>query len=570
MKVLRGQAISPGYARGVAAIHSLERDIPVPRTRIEHSAIPEEYQRFDDAIERASKELEHVRDRVLSEFGAPQSEIFEAHLALLNDPYFIKKVKDRVASGLINVEQAVEAELEVASQLLASSKDEYFHERAQDIRDVGRRVLRQLAPEYVGPLRHLPPHAVIVARELLPSDTVYLDRSHLAAIITERGGATGHTAIMARSMGIPAITALAGATDEIPANAQVLVNGETGEVIVNPSPEEFNRFTALKQRYDATNAVALAWEAQECVTHDGVHVHLYANIGRMEELLEVHRHHLEGVGLFRTEFLFMHDSIAPGLDRQVEVYQKAIQALNGKPLVIRTIDLGGDKTPDFLRHRYEANPLLGLRGLRYAMTDALDLFQTQLSALVRAGAGSSLKVMFPMVLGSGDLRQAIEVMKAEAALAGIDSLPSLGAMVETPSSLFTLDRILDVVDFVSIGTNDLTQFLLATDRNAVEHGGFYSTLHPAVLRAIHRVAVEADRRGKPVTVCGEVAGEPKIACLLLGLGIRHLSMSPMRAPRVRFALRNVHLRDMEELAARAMECELPDQVEALLEHIKTQ
>lgn len=565
MTILKGRPLSPGYAAGAAYVHGL-RPGRVPRRQLAADEIAAEQGRFERAVARAASDLEAMRERVRAELGDAEGDIFSAHIALLHDAQFRGRVKTRIASERVNVEQAVADIVAELAGALAQVDNEYIRERAQDIRDLGARILRLLGREDA-PLAHLPPESVVVAHELLPSDVLELDRANVVAFVTEQGGGTGHAAILARSLGIPAVSGIADAVRRIPHGARVLVDGERGEIEIEPSGEGLARFERHKRRYDEARARAEAAEREECVTRDGAEIHLYGNIGRDDEAVHIDRHFLRGVGLFRTEFLFLDRHEPPAFERHCDIYRRVASALKGRPLVVRTLDFGGDKYPTFMAPHFESNPTLGLRGLRFSLAAARDLFLTQLRAIACARTEGDVRVLFPMVLGSADLSQAIAALREAADAVGADNLPRVGAMIETPSSVFTIDEIARQADFVSIGTNDLTQFILAADRNALEVHEDYSPLHPAVLRAIRHVVDAASRNGKPVCVCGEAAADPATACLLVGMGVRELSMNPVAAPRVRQTLSATHLSDLEQVAQAALACETPTAVRETLAEV---
>lgn len=554
MQCLKGLPVSPGYARGTAMILDRDASIEVPRYRLHPENVDDEVGRFYEALDRSSRELRQLERRILAELGETYSSIFSAHLALLHDKQFKENVTRRIRDELVNVEHALSDEIADLAKLLASVENEYLHERAQDVRDIGKRVMRQLVRADIGRLAQLAPQSVVVARELLPSETIDLDRRHVAAIVTEQGGENSHAAILARALGIPAVTGVVGAVSQIAPGSQLLVDGRAGQVTIMPTDAAAGDFAILKQHYDDAASAAEIAERLDCITLDGTRVSLMANINRVEEVSLVARHHLDGVGLFRTEFMYMDSVEPPTFERQAEVYRRMLVALDGAPLVIRTLDLGGDKVPAFLVTQREANPNLGLRGLRFSL-DHPDLLRTQLRAIMAAAEGHRLRLMFPMVLGEGDLRAAIEQVHTVATEIGVDSVPPVGAMIETPSALFALPQILQQVDFVSIGTNDLTQFMLAADRNAVELADDYSMLHPSVLRAIRHVVQACFETGRDLCVCGEAAGDAETACMLVGLGVRQLSMSPVRAAAVRLKLRTVAYTELKSLAEQALALE---------------
>lgn len=563
MKVLTGKPVAPGYAEGHAVILGVTRQDLVAR-ELGPDEVGGELARFHAALESSRRELQQLRARVESELGPASADIFSAHLSFLNDQQFIDRIEDRIISERQGLESAIQATTDDIANVLGEADDVYLRDRAADVRDLHRRLIRHLTQTGGIQLAELPPDSIVVARELLPSDLLEFDRENLAGIISESGGETGHAAILARALGVPAVTGIGGATGAIPPNAHLLVNGQTGEVALEPAGPQLEVSRADKARYEQATREAIEAEGRECITRDGVGVKLLANVGRPFEVQQVGRHHLDGIGLFRTEYLFLDQPAAPSLERQYEVYCDVAQRLYGKPLVIRTLDLGGDKWPAFLKPRFEANPNLGVRGLRYSLLTSQDLFRTQVRAVLLASRHHDVRLMFPMVIGRADLREAIAVVNDVAHAEGVREIPPIGALVETPSAIFAIDEILADTDFVGIGTNDLTQFLLAVDRNALALIDEYTVLHPSVLRAVHRVMEAADRAGRPVTVCGEAAADARVARLLVGLGARRLSMSPVSAARVRYAIRASSLPSLESLAQAALSSDSARSVSALV------
>ena len=387
-----------------------------------------------------------------------------------------------------------------------------------------------------------------------------LDRPKVAAIITELGSQTSHTAILARSMGVPYVAGVVDATRVLEPGMEVLVDGHTGEVLMDPIVTSTSAFVHRKNFYDRETADAVAAEDRECVTLDGVAVGMYANIEHPAEAGSVLAHHLDGVGLFRTEYMFLESLEPPALEAQVEAYGNVAKTLASRPLIIRTLDFGGDKTPAFVGPHFEANPSLGLRGLRFSLTRAANLFRVQLRAIIRANTDAPTGILFPMVLGVNDLKQAIAVLEEICQEEGVRERPRIGAMIETPSAVFMIDEILREVDFVSIGTNDLTQFMLAADRNAFAVMKDYSVLHPAVLRAIRKISVAASSASKHLSVCGEAASDAATACLLVGLGVRALSMSAGSAARVRAALRQSNYSTLMRVANEVLNLQSPKEI----------
>jgi phosphotransferase system enzyme I (PtsI) len=564
VRLLRGRPLSPGYARGRAHVHGAAA-LPVPRYRVAREAVADERRRFAAALGRAAADLGHLRARLEAEVGAAEAEICDAHLALLRDPQFSERIGGHIERERVNAEWAVEAVGSELAAVLRGADDAYLRERAADVRDLARRVLRHLARHGGGPVARLPARAVLVARELFPLDLVEIDRANLAAIVTEHGGETGHAAILARALGVPAVTGVADAARAVIAGTELLVDGAAGTVWLDPSDEEGERFDEATRGYQAGLAAAVAGERLPAVTRDGVPIGLYANIGRAHEVDAVGRHGLDGIGLFRTEYLFLDAPEAPSFDKHRTVYRQVAEQLGERPLAIRTLDLGGDKFPRFLAPHHESNPTLGLRGLRFSLTAGRALFETQVRAILAvAAAHRRVAILLPMVLGPADFAAALALVDELARRDGLPGRPPVGAMIETPAAVLTAGELLELADFASLGTNDLAQFVLAADRNAFEVSEDHSVVHPAVLRAIRMVAQAAERTGRPVGICGEAAADPDLTGLLIGLGVHTLSMSPAASARVRQRVRAADSREAAALAAAALDCRGADAVRAAI------
>ena len=567
MTTLNGSPVSPGYAEGQAFIFGRWSERKVPCYSIARNGIDGEQERLHQAIAESEAELAELQGRIVSELGQAEADIFAAHLALLKDRTFREKVQRHIAENLVNVEHALQQEMADLAATLEEVENEYFRERAKDIRDVGQRVLRNLGHGPVEMLAGMPPNTVLVASELLPSDTLSLDRRSITALVTERGGATGHAAILARSLGIPSVSGLRGATRTIAPGQWVLVDGSAGTVTVAPTPQQQRHFAVVRAEYEHKAALATQDQAKGAVTADGLRVSLMANIAGPAEVPTV-GDAFDGVGLFRTDYQFLKGERAPDEQQQFDAYAQVLAELAGRPVVIRTVDLGGDKRPRYMRAKLAGKAGLAMRGLRLALGHK-DLFATQLRALARSAAHGHLRVMYPMVLGGGDLRQAMDFTREVFEQVGAE-MPSIGAMVETPSALFELPTLASQVDFLSIGTNDLVQYMLAADRNSAGLLGDDSALHPSVLRAIRQVVDVAGQQDKPVSVCGEVAAVPEIACLLVGLGLRILSVTPARGPAVSQAVRSASKADLEPLAEECLAATDPEDVIGLLGEYKRQ
>lgn len=564
MPVMKGIPLSPGYAEGVAVVYDYEvqRRVEIPPRSVSPSETPDEHYRLQKAANESREELSRAEDSSRAELRSNDAAgLLAAQSMLVGD--IAEKVHEYVHRELVNAEQALDAVVSELAERLGRLENAYLREREQDIRDVGRRMLRHLTGAPAWPPDWLPPGSVVVARELLPSEALALARSGLVAIVAEHGGPNSHTAILARSLGIPAVAGICQVPDCIQPGTRLLVNGRTGEVTTSPSSAELARFSESKRAHQQSAAVATADESLPCVTRDGVAVTLMANIARPEEAEQVNAHHLAGVGLFRTEFLFLESDAPPTLGTQIDAYGRVAQTLGNLPLVIRTFDLGGDKIPRFLSSPTAApHPSLALRGLRFSLSERR-LLETQLRALVQLAQERDVRVLFPMVIGRDDLARAGAALASAMENLGVQRGPLVGAMIETPAALFSLDEILDAVDFLAIGTNDLSQYMLALDRDEADLSDECTPWHPLVLRAINQVVQRAAGRDCPVSVCGEDAGDPEFACLLLGLGVRELSLSPARAAEVRQALRSVRCEEMEKFARRALDCSSPAEVRGL-------
>ena len=565
MPTLEGIPVSPGYAAGTAIVYAyeIERRLKVPHHSVTRSEIGTECARLDDAVEQSNRELKRAEQSARSEPGrADSADLLTAHSLLVDD--VAAKVKQRMGRDLVNVEQVLDDVINEIVERLCQLDNAYLRERQQDIRDVGHRILRHLTGAPPWSHEPLPADSVIVARELLPSETIELAQSGLAAIVAEEGGKYCHTAILARSLRIPAVTGIPTVTSQIQPGMRLLVDGEAGRVTIDPSPSEMERFSKLKRDYERSAVAIAADEMLPCITQDGIEISLLANIGRPEEVEQVGVHNLSGVGLFRTEFLFLESRERPSFQVQLEIYEQAAGALADRPLVIRTFDLGGDKWPAFLSSEQAGpHPSRHLRGLRFSLAEGR-LFETQLRAIVQVAQGKDVRLLFPMVVGSHDFSRAAAAVDGVVHELGVARRPRIGAMIETPAALFALEEILEVADFVAIGTNDLTEYMLATDRDAADLTEECTPMHPAVLRAIKQVIEVAGAKHRPVCVCGEEAGDADFACLLAGLGIRELSMSPVRAAAVRQRLRNINCQSARHLASEALRCRAPEEVRLLL------
>lgn len=551
-QTIRGIGASPGIASGPVFRYEL-REQAVEQRHIED--VSAEQARLDAALAQAQAETRALAERARKDVGAGNASIFEAHEMFLSDPDLLAEVRAMIETQQVNADYAWKVGTERQAAALRSLGDEYLAARAADVEDVAQRVLRLLRAEQGQMVQPTQP-SVIVAGELTPSETVTLDKRLVLAFCTARGGATSHVAILARALGIPAIVGLGAATEQLRAGTQVIVNGATGELV--SEPDEATLAVSRRQAAALAQERAAAREqaCEPAVTADGQRVEVVANIGSPAEAAGALEQGAEGVGLLRTEFLFLDRETAPDEDEQAVVYRAIMETMGQRPVVIRTLDIGGDKPAPYLNMPAEMNPFLGVRGLRLSLAYP-DLFEIQLRALLRAGAGHNLKIMFPMVATRAEVlaaRQHIAAARETLAARQDDYARQceIGIMVEVPAAALLADVLADVVDFFSIGTNDLAQYTLAADRTNAAVAPLADALHPAVLRLIGRVIEAAHARGKWVGLCGELAGDPLAVPVLLGLGLDEFSMSARSISLVKQAMRRYTLTQAREIAQHAL------------------
>jgi len=548
---LRGLPASPGIAMGPA--WWFRRTLPVAmRTRGEDAAV--ERMRLQAAQERAAAELAALREAQRDRLSPEELAIFEAQELMLQDPELMAAVEAELVAGA-SAEAAWRKAVEAFAAQLAALPDPYFQARAADVRDVGNRVLRHLAGGPEAP--SMPDHPVIVvADDLLPSETVSLDPRRVLAFVTEGGGPTAHAAILARRLGVPAVVAVGADLQTVPDGVLLLVDGEGGWIEVEPDPETVRQAQARRALWLQERAQAEAAAHEPAQTRDGVRIEVAANVGSLEDAHEAFRNGADSIGLLRTEFLYLERTAAPTEEEEVAVYRALLEAMGGKPVVVRTLDVGGDKPLPYLPMPPEANPFLGVRGVRLSRQHPA-LLRQQLRALLRAGAGFPLRIMFPMVSTVEEirwLREFFEDVRSTLAAEG-HPLPQdlqVGMMVEVPAAALLAEHFLPWVDFFSIGTNDLTQYTLAADRTNPAVAGMADGLHPAVLRLIRHVTAAVEGTGKWVGVCGELAGDLVAVPVLIGLGVQELSVNPVRVPEVKAAIRRWSLADARALAEEAI------------------
>ncbi len=565
---LIGIGASPGIAIGATFLLNRARTAAVER-RVASAEIPGERERFLRAVALSKQQLEEVKAHVADPLVAEHLYIIDTHLLILDDQMLHEQTLQAIEGEQLNAEGALKRTLQKFRAVFDSIEDEYLRERRSDIDSVGDRLLRNLVgarQQSTGEIEH---KAIIVAHDLSPADTMQLDRGKVIAFVTDVGGRTSHTAILARSLGIPAVVGLETVSTLIPAGLPLIVDGSAGLVILNPSAEVFREYLRKKQAYEYFESELLAYSSLPAQTLDGVAVTLRGNLELADDFESLLKQGAEGVGLLRTEYAFMNRLVPPDEEEQAAAYRRIIEAVAPHPVTIRTLDVGGDKFVPEMNLSDEANPAMGLRGIRFSLKERR-LFHTQLRAVLRASAAGQVRLMFPMISGLAEVRACHEALagaKEELRAEGIafdEKLP-VGIMIETPAAALLAPALAGEVDFFSIGTNDLIQYCLAVDRGNEHVAYLYEPLHPAVLQALQMVARAAAAAGIPVSICGEMAGDPLYSPALLGLGFRDLSMNATCMPRVKRVIRHIRSGDAVELVEQLLQMGTGREVVSYLE-----
>lgn len=522
----KGIAASKGYAIGKVFLQ-VNEEIVITDEKI--SDIEGEKAKLQKALDDSRAQLEKIKEKALTEMGEEKAQVFEAHITLLDDPEFTGAMQMEIESNSTNSMKAVQSVTDMFVSIFDAMEDAYMRERAADIKDVSKRIISNLAGKGGDAFAITEENTIVVAHDLTPSDTAQLDRSKVVGFITDIGGRTSHAAIMARTLEIPAVLGLGDITTSVKTGDKVIVDGITGDVIINPSEEVIAEYTEKKEKFQAEQEELKKLIDVKTTTKSGRRIEVCGNIGKPEDVLGVIANGGDGVGLFRTEFLYMDRESAPTEEEQFESYKFVLEKMEGKQVVIRTLDIGGDKTLPYLPLPQEMNPFLGYRAIRLCL-DKKEIFKVQLRALLRASVFGKLCVMFPMISGIQEFRQAKEVVeecKAELRTEGKEYSDNIqwGIMVEIPAAAVMADELAKEVDFFSIGTNDLIQYTLAADRMSEKVSYLYNPMHPAVLRLIKMTIDGAHSQGKWVGMCGEMAGDETAIPTLVEYGLDEFSMS---------------------------------------------
>jgi phosphoenolpyruvate-protein phosphotransferase (PTS system enzyme I) len=559
----KGIGVSPGVARGALYVAEDDRD-EVARHRIEASEIPNEIGRFETALIQTRSQILQMQEQIAQSIGAKDAGIFDAHLLVVEDRTLIDEVLRKLQTDLCNVEFVFQEVADHYAKTLSQIDDPYLRERALDIQDVTRRVVRNLqgkAPKDFLGLTH--PH-ILLAHNITPSDTATMNRQYVLGLATDLGSRTSHTAIMARSLNIPAVVALHDATEKLESGGEVLLDGYNGLLILDPTPETLWHYGELEHKRSLVTQQLTGLRETKSTTRDGRHIVLSANIELPDDVEAAPSNGAEGIGLYRTEFLYLNRSTLPSEEEQYATYRKVAEHVRPHPLIIRTFDLGGDKLADALDGDDEMNPFLGHRAIRFSL-ERIDIFKTQLRAIIRASAVGNVKVMFPMISGLEELNRALGVFeecKTELEKEGheFDPKTEVGAMIEIPSAAMCAERLAREIDFFSIGTNDLIQYAIAVDRVNERVAHLYQPTHPAVVRLLKMVADAGHAHDLWVGVCGEMAGDLALTPLLLGLGMDELSVGASLVPPVKRAVQSLVHSECQKLVSDLMELDTPSAI----------
>jgi len=549
--MIQGVPVSPGVAvaRAYRVHQGLTRREPIHLTA---DALSAEVTRFDAACAAAVRELDAVVRRVTQEVGEDEASIFRAHQLLLRDPAFVGKVRAAIAGKRIDAAAALQQTIDEYKALFSHISDTYIQERMADLRDVAGRILTELARQEGRPLLDVDEPVILVAAEILPSQATTLDRKLVAGILTERGAATGHAAILARSLNIPAVSGLDGLIRQVKTGDLIAMDGREGHVHVNPGPEVVSAYRKLQREYADLCGKLVENAGRPTISPDGVKVELLANVNGAADAVTAACAGAAGVGLYRTEYLFLTHPSVPDEEEQYQTYRAVVEAAPNRTVTIRTADLGADKQVPYFGHQGETNPFMGFRSIRLSHAYP-EFFRTQLRAILRAALSGTVEILFPMVSTLEevrDLKRMVEETRIGLRSAGtpFGENVSLGVMIEVPAAALCIDEIVREVDFVSIGSNDLIQYLMAADRDNPKVAYLCEPFSPALLRLLNQVIRACNDHGKPVTLCGEMAGRPRCFLPLFGMGLRRLSMSPAFLPTIREVLSHTTLAAAEETA----------------------
>jgi phosphotransferase system enzyme I (PtsI) len=568
-KFIHGIGASPGIVIGKA--YMVERfKVRLPQKRILSEQVKGEVERFLKAIQQSRDQLAEIKEKILDPEVRKHAFILDVHVMILNDQMLIQDTVDAIRKKKVNAEWALDLTVEKLDAAFKAIEDEYLRERRSDLHYVSARIFRNLLGKKHDDITKIKGKVVIVAHDLSPADTLQMNLKYVAGFITDIGGKVSHTAILSRSLGIPAVVGLEVATSLVNGGDLLVIDGETGEVAINPTEEVSQSFLERKRRVKTMEREILKYASLPAETRDGVRIRLQANIEMVEEIASAKTHGAEGIGLYRTEILYLNRKDLPTEEEHYQTYRRLAESIFPASATIRTLDIGGDKfLPDYSKSN-EMNPAMGLRAIRFSIKET-DIFKAQLRGILRASAHGKLRILFPMISGIEEIRQAkaiLEEVKKGLAKARIlfDRGIEIGAMIEIPSASVTVDLLSKEVDFFSIGTNDLIQYALAIDRINEHVSYLYEPLHPAILRIIRGVVQSAHQARIPVAICGEMAAEPAYALILLGLGLNEFSMNPVAIPKVKKILRMARFEETRSLVEELFQFPTASEIECYVQN----
>jgi len=566
-KFIQGIGASPGMIIGKAYL--VERfKVRLPQKRIGREQVEEEVKRFLRAIQESQDQLKEIKERILDPEVRKHSFILDVHSMILKDEMLLRDTVDTIREKEVNAEWALDLTLEKLDTAFKAIEDEYLRERRSDLHYVAARIFRNLLGKKHDDITKIKGKVIIVAHELSPADTLQMNLEHVAGFITDIGGKVSHTAILSRSLGIPAVVGLEVATSLISGGDLLIINGETGEVVINPTEEVSRSFIERKRRIRPTGREVLKYASLPAETRDGVRVRLQANIEMVEEISSAKTHGAEGIGLYRTEILYLNRKDLPTEEEHFQTYRNLVENIQPATATVRTLDIGGDKFLADYSKNNELNPALGLRAIRFSLKET-EIFKTQLRGILRASVYGKLRILLPMISRVEEIRETKAILGEVKKSLGKADIPfdeeiKIGAMIEIPSASDIADILAKEVDFFSIGTNDLIQYALAVDRINEHVSYLYEPLHPAVLRIIRWVVRSGHEAGIPVAICGEMAAEPIYAVVLLGLGLDEFSMNPLSIPKVKKVLRMSKLEEARLLVEQLFQFSTASEIEAFL------
>jgi len=562
-----GIAASPGIAIAKAFLFKKE-DLVIEKEEIAAVEIEREKEKFHQALIQTRGQLENIKRKTEADVGVEEAAIFGAHLMILDDPMLIGEVENKISEDKLTAASALNQVITNFIQLFSNMEDAYMKERAVDIKDVGERILNNILGLKGNTLANINEKVIIIAHNLTPSDTAQIDKEYVLGFVTEVGGRTSHTAIMARTLEIPAVVGLGKDISSIKSEELIIIDGDKGVVITQPDQGTIQKYQERLEKFKSYKMELKELLDSPAKTIDGHQVELAANIGTPRDISSVLENGAEGIGLYRTEFLYMDRNEFPSEEEQFEAYKTVAERMNGKPVIIRTLDIGGDKNLPYLQLPEEMNPFLGWRAIRFCL-ERKDTFKAQLRAILRASAYGKVKIMYPMISNVSEVRQANTILQEvrdelERENISYDKAIETGIMVEIPSAALTADIIAKEVDFFSIGTNDLCQYTIAVDRMNEKVSYLYQPFHPAVLSLIMKVIQSAHKEGKLVGMCGEMAGDPLAAIILLGLGLDEFSMSASSIPHIKRIIRSISLEHAQSIARQAIQLSTAEEIEDLM------